>query len=360
MSQNKGKIAAGHKVKPHKPGVLPTPSERRRRDQLTSASDATMHVAKKSNVYDPNLPYVNVGAAEFTPWLAPPKEIRQDLIDIGVVALSFEKNPSRAEPSKYMPMIVERVLYKFKTGKFIWAGDLSALYGDCELFRDIMERRPDTNAKDLLIDGLVGWCDEIASHIVMTWIKDDGFHLVCMECVRLKTQDDDVILKSSNAVAVVAYIYAPAGTPGEQSQIVYRMNAGFYDNANEPPQEAPEVCARSVSIVQLVSWLMETNDAAYVREKSVNRGARRPPLPSYRTVVPDGYVTAVEALRARRAASEPQGGHHASPTPHDRRGHWVTNKKGKRFWRRAAQVLGGAEKAAQLSLPVRGHYEVRT
>lgn len=76
--------------------------------------------------------------------------------------------------------------------------------------------------------------------------------------------------------------------------------------------------------------------------------------------MPDGYVTAVEALRVRRAASEPQGGHHASPIPHDRRGSWVTNKAGKNFWRRGAKVLGGAEKAAQGSLPVRGHYEVRT
>ncbi len=307
--------------------------------------------------HNQNLPYVSAGEAEFMPWLAPPKDIREEMIDTGVVMLSFQLKPIHVESNVYVPMIVDRVSKKFKTGKFIWAGDLTDLYNDHDLFRDVMQSKPDAAAKDLLIDGLVGWCDTIASHIVMTWINDEGFHLVCMECVRVKVKDDDVVLKSNNAVAVVAYIYSPAD---RQGQIVYRMNAGFYDNDHEPPQEAAEICARSVGIVQLISWLMQTNDAAYTREKPVNRGVRRPPLPSYRAVVPDGYVTAVEALRARRAASEPQGGHHASPTPHDRRGSWVTNKAGKRFWRRGAKVLGGAEKAAQGSMPIRGHYEVRT
>jgi hypothetical protein len=40
--------------------------------------------------------------------------------------------------------------------------------------------------------------------------------------------------------------------------------------------------------------------------------------------------------------SAPKGGTHASPRLHQRRGHWVTSKLGKRFWR-AEAVVGKAE-----------------
>lgn len=43
-------------------------------------------------------------------------------------------------------------------------------------------------------------------------------------------------------------------------------------------------------------------------------------------------------LDAPRYISEPKGGTHASPRLHDRRGHWVTSKLGKRFWRKDAKV----------------------
>lgn len=43
-------------------------------------------------------------------------------------------------------------------------------------------------------------------------------------------------------------------------------------------------------------------------------------------------------LDAPRYKSEPKGGTHASPRLHDRRGHWVTSKLGKRFWRKDSKV----------------------
>jgi hypothetical protein len=43
-------------------------------------------------------------------------------------------------------------------------------------------------------------------------------------------------------------------------------------------------------------------------------------------------------LDAPRYINEPKGGTHASPRLHDRRGHWVTSKLGKRFWRKDAKV----------------------
>lgn len=43
-------------------------------------------------------------------------------------------------------------------------------------------------------------------------------------------------------------------------------------------------------------------------------------------------------LDAPRYKSEPKGGTHASPRLHDRRGHWVTSKLGRRFWRKDSKV----------------------
>ena len=43
-------------------------------------------------------------------------------------------------------------------------------------------------------------------------------------------------------------------------------------------------------------------------------------------------------LDAPRYISEPKGGTHASSRLHDRRGHWVTSKLGKRFWRKDTKV----------------------
>jgi hypothetical protein len=43
-------------------------------------------------------------------------------------------------------------------------------------------------------------------------------------------------------------------------------------------------------------------------------------------------------LDASRYKSEPKGGTHASPRLHDRRGHWVTSKLGKKFWRKDSKV----------------------
>src|ERR1044072_5765344 len=48
--------------------------------------------------------------------------------------------------------------------------------------------------------------------------------------------------------------------------------------------------------------------------------SRKPPLPARLRIDSGPYVTALLARRHRR--SEPQGGHHASPIPHVRFGHW--------------------------------------
>ena len=63
-------------------------------------------------------------------------------------------------------------------------------------------------------------------------------------------------------------------------------------------------------------------------ETAYHRSTGKKPLITWTTV----------NLDAPRYKSEPKGGTHASPRLHDRRGHWVTSKLGKRFWRKDAKV----------------------
>lgn len=58
----------------------------------------------------------------------------------------------------------------------------------------------------------------------------------------------------------------------------------------------------------------------------IKRGKK--PLYDWTTVV----------ITPRAPKGEHRGGTHASPRPHDRRGHWATSKLGKRYWRRPARV----------------------
>lgn len=54
------------------------------------------------------------------------------------------------------------------------------------------------------------------------------------------------------------------------------------------------------------------------------------------------WKTVTLELKRPELPSAPKGGTHASPRLHQRRGHWVTSKLGKRFWRSEA-VVGKAE-----------------
>jgi len=55
---------------------------------------------------------------------------------------------------------------------------------------------------------------------------------------------------------------------------------------------------------------------------------RKPPIPSYRQIDSLPYVTSM--LRQPRIPGVDRGGHHASPVPHIRQGHWRNYKTGER------------------------------
>ena len=63
----------------------------------------------------------------------------------------------------------------------------------------------------------------------------------------------------------------------------------------------------------------------------IKRGKK--PLFEWRTVV----------IEPPALPNPPQGGHHATPRAHDRRGHWATSKLGKQFWRKQARIGNAAK-----------------
>jgi hypothetical protein len=313
--------------------------------------------SKKEKILNQN--FQNVGSVEFRAWRATAEEIREKILDTGVVCMSAGAQNGLLPPSTYMEDILHRVVGKLKTGRFIWAGDLSGFYDDREFVLGLL-KESDDYAIPYILDSFIGWCDEKATHIIMSWVVEGKFNLVCMECVFATVERDDIVMKDNRLIAVTAYIQGP-GLPAPD--VGFLINSHFYDDEDVPEDKletASDRVALSINLIKLVAWLLQRNDAPmFARVPPQRRGVRRP-LPSYTSVVKDGYATVIQALAARREAAQPKGGHHASPVPHDRRGCWVKLKSGKVIWRREAKVRGGAEKARETNAPVRGHYEVRT
>jgi len=80
------------------------------------------------------------------------------------------------------------------------------------------------------------------------------------------------------------------------------------------------------------------------------------PLPSYQRVNFDRYVTFLQKLKV--APSLPQGGTHASPTPHLRRGHYRVYKNGLKIFIRDTAVKVPLEQR-EAFLSQRSHYQLR-
>lgn len=85
--------------------------------------------------------------------------------------------------------------------------------------------------------------------------------------------------------------------------------------------------------------LLEGEEIDYYRPKNTGNNEKRK-----RKGKAALYEWSTVTLERKRHGlpSAPKGGTHASPRLHQRRGHWVTSKLGKRFWR-AEAVVGKAE-----------------
>lgn len=105
------------------------------------------------------------------------------------------------------------------------------------------------------------------------------------------------------------------------------------ENAPQPDNESPGKVA--VTLVALLQSALETG-ASYSSAKANQANKRRrlqgkKPLYDWHTVV----------LEPKAPKQEPKGGTHASPRPHDRRGHYRTYKSGKQVWVRNMRVGKG-------------------
>jgi hypothetical protein len=86
------------------------------------------------------------------------------------------------------------------------------------------------------------------------------------------------------------------------------------------------------AVLAQVCAITEQPAVAYTSNPSPKNPSRikrgKKPLFEWTTVV----------IQPRAPKAEPKGGTHASPRQHDRRGHWVTSPRGKRFWRKPSRV----------------------
>lgn len=93
--------------------------------------------------------------------------------------------------------------------------------------------------------------------------------------------------------------------------------------------DASDLAARAFSFLRLVHTVgctAHTATASPANPKRIAKGKK--PMYEWRTVV----------IEPKAPPSLSKGGTHASPRHHDRRGHWVVSKLGKRYWRRATKV----------------------
>jgi hypothetical protein len=68
-------------------------------------------------------------------------------------------------------------------------------------------------------------------------------------------------------------------------------------------------------------------------KQQMRASQKKPPLMEYR-------VVEIDITKPSTVPRPHQGGHHASPRTHLRRGHWSVSKLGKRYWRSASVIKG--------------------
>lgn len=134
-----------------------------------------------------------------------------------------------------------------------------------------------------------------------------------------------------------------------------------YNNGREPYHAA------SANVLDpLMAALLLVNTDGVRRERitpaeKLNKArarARKPPIAPHERIDSRLYVTAIMA-RLNPAKRAPGGGHHASPIPHVRRGHYRTYESGQRSFIRDTLVAVTPEARASF-VAKRSHYEVRS
>lgn len=111
----------------------------------------------------------------------------------------------------------------------------------------------------------------------------------------------------------------------------------FYRKDKTLPEEEIRPVIRMVGAVLMKLYLGATGYRATPQKTFINkkRAAKGKPALTF-----DWHTVTIEPPKLK---NEPQGGTHASPRLHDRRGHWRNHPSGKRVWVKSCKV-GSASK----------------
>lgn len=175
---------------------------------------------------------------------------------------------------------------------------------------------------------------------------------------RILTIGDRVILTPDVTIEERLHDYCCLSCPSAwrfMPEIAEQMNRGG----------SPEAAAAGNVLDPLMTALLLLNTTGVERSTvrvsdKLNRSRARsnkPPIPPYDVVDSALYVTALTAHRSA-SRSEPLGGHHASPMPHIRKGHFREYASGRRTFIRDTLVRVTPEMRAQFKSQ-RSHYEYR-
>lgn len=125
-------------------------------------------------------------------------------------------------------------------------------------------------------------------------------------------------------------------------QMETRSYTGYGSYGLSAGQRAERRAAIEGMIFELITAVSvnERDEFESAAQARINRGRAK-------TIGKASYIPAMPAFihitSEPRAASSPKGGTHASPIPHDRRGHWRQYKAtGKRVWVNNSKINGGS------------------
>jgi hypothetical protein len=152
----------------------------------------------------------------------------------------------------------------------------------------------------------------------------------------------------------------PGSKDGDLNAMVVPAVARLYGKPIEHFKHAAMAAADNI-ITPLMTMLMILNTDGIERElrapsaklARAREKSGKPPIPPHEVVKTQGYVTAVIG-RGRGVKGPAQGGHHASPIPHLRRGHIRNLASGQRTFIRDTLVNMNDEARAAIA---RSHYK---
>ena len=146
------------------------------------------------------------------------------------------------------------------------------------------------------------------------------------------------LMEGESSLTIAGFTVLPKGIRYIKPTAIVAVDGSlrYYIKGQEVSAEEVKSLARMTVACLLKVQSIDTVYQPSIQKSVINDARKRkgkPPLISWNTV----------KLEHRKAKNDSQGGTHASPRLHDRRGHWRTYPSGKRGWVKACKV-GDASK----------------